>query len=94
MASTAQRGYGTDHQRLRAQWQPVVDAGQAHCHAVVCLLPTRWIAPGSHWDLGHTPDRTAYTGPEHRTCNRSEGARRGNARRRRTRMPLKTSRQW
>lgn len=93
MASTTDRGYGNTHQQLRDQWRPVVNAGEAHCHAVRCLLPTRWIQPGEPWDLGHTPDRSAYTGPEHRSCNRSEGARRGNAQRRRS-GTLKTSRKW
>jgi len=74
--TTAARGYGRDHQRLRAQWKPVVDAGRASCHAAVCLKPTRWIQPGTPWHLGHTPDRSTWTGPEHEQCNIAEVNRR------------------
>lgn len=86
--STTARGYGSSHQKLRAQWKPIVQAGNAACHATTCLMPTRWIAPGAPWHLGHTPDRSQWTGPEHATCNEADGARRGNARRgRRNRHP-------
>jgi hypothetical protein len=83
--STSARGYGHTHQQERAKWKRIVDAGQAECHAIICLEPTRTIWPGTPWDLGHTPDRTSYTGPEHTRCNRSEGARRGNQQRGRAR---------
>lgn len=91
LGSTTARGYGHHHQQIRNQWRPLVDAGQAYCHAHHCLMPTRHITPGTPWDMGHTPDRTAWTGPEHRRCNRTDGAHKGNARRR-TRQP--TSRDW
>src|ERR1700722_10763209 len=71
-ASGTARGYGYPHARLRAWWKPQVEAGLVQCHAVVCLEPGRWIKPGSEWHLGHTPDRTAWTGPEHAKCNLSE----------------------
>jgi hypothetical protein len=73
--SRQQRGYDREHTRLRARWKPKVDAGLVDCHALVCLLPQRRIWLGMAWDLGHTPDRTAWTGPEHRACNRSAGGR-------------------
>jgi hypothetical protein len=81
-ASTTDRGYGWQHQKTRQQWAPRVDAGQVDCAR--CGRP---IPPGTQWDLGHDDhDRRRYTGPEHQTCNRTAGARRGaritNARRR------------
>jgi hypothetical protein len=82
--TTKQRGYSGHHQRLKNQWRPLVDAGQTLCQAAVCLEEqdgrTRWIQPGTPWHLGHTPDRTAWTGPEHRRCNTADGARRKNKR--------------
>jgi hypothetical protein len=81
--TTKQRGYAGQHPKLRAQWKPVVQAGRAYCHAVVCLMPDRWIPPDrpgqpTGWHLGHTPDRQAWTGPEHARCNEADGARRRN----------------
>jgi hypothetical protein len=67
------RGYDTEHDRLRARWKPRVEAGGVHCHAAVCVEPARLILAGQAWDLGHTADRTAWTGPEHASCNRSAG---------------------
>ena len=91
--TTAARGYGGQHQKLRAQWKPAVDAGQAICHAAICLHPSRWIQPGTPWHLGHTADRTAWTGPEHALCNEADGGRRSRMRGR-TWQPLRTSRTW
>ncbi len=76
--STADRGYGGPHQAERKRWAPKVERGEVECHAVRCLMPNRRIEPGQPWDLGHTPDRSGWTGPEHELCNRSEGATRGN----------------
>jgi hypothetical protein len=111
--TTAQRGYGHDHAKLRAallaRWRPgdpCARCGQPMWH--------RWLQVNgkqvSAIDLGHTADRTAYTGLEHRACNRGDGARRGNRRRGQRRAvskqqagstavtvtapPLRTSRQW
>lgn len=93
-AKTTERGYGSKHQQLRDHWQPKVAAGLVDCHAVVCLEQARAIAPGTEWDLGHTPDRTRYTGPEHPRCNRSEGGRRGAAVTNGQRVALRHSRTW
>jgi hypothetical protein len=103
--TTTQAGYGWAHQQQRAKWVPIVAAGQATCHARICLLPSRWIRPGTPWDMGHNDARTAWTGPEHSRCNRADGARkarakgwRGKARKaRRARtatIAWRTSKQW
>ena len=63
-----QRGYDANHDRIRAQWAPLVATGDIRCPR--CKQP---IAPDEPWDLGHSDDRRNYTGPEHATCNRSAG---------------------
>ena len=77
VSSTA-RGYGYQHQQLRAWWKPIVEAGGVLCHAKTCVMPSRTIEPTEAWHLGHTEDRTRWTGPEHVRCNTSDGARRKN----------------
>jgi hypothetical protein len=72
--SRQQRGYNREHELERERWAPLVDAGQVACAR--CGQP---IGPGTPWDLGHTDDRTAWTGPEHAGCNRAAGARNGKA---------------
>lgn len=72
----AERGYGADHRALRREAAPLVASGTARCAR--CGLP---IAPGQAWDLGHTDDRTGWSGPEHAGCNRAAAMRIGNARR-------------
>lgn len=75
-ATPAERGYDAAHRAERKRWLPIVQAG-----GVLCSRCGHRIQPGSDWDLGHTDDRTAWTGPEHAACNRADGARRGNAHR-------------
>lgn len=72
--TTTQRGYGTEHRKLRKAVAAQVQAGTAYCAR--CGLP---IQPDEPFDLGHDDhDRTKYLGPEHRTCNRAAGATQGN----------------
>jgi hypothetical protein len=70
--TTGQRGYGLKHKAQRAKWVTRVDAGLVDCAR--CGKP---IEPGRPWDMGHTEDRTGWTGPEHVTCNRTAGGRNG-----------------
>jgi len=83
--TTTQRGYGSAHQKkLRqalANWkrgQPCAQCGQP----IWCIYALIWqdgiTRKISTVDLGHTPDRSGYIGLTHRSCNRSEGAIRGN----------------
>ena len=70
---TSTRGYGTAHQRARARWKKLVDAGGVECAR--CHKP---IAPGSEWDLDHDDrDRSRYLGASHAACNRSAGGTKG-----------------
>ncbi|MGH8835719.1 MAG: hypothetical protein ACRDWG_12120 [Actinomycetes bacterium] len=67
--------YGGEHQALRRAALPYA-AGSA------CARCGRPILPGQPVDLDHTDDRAGYLGWSHRRCNRSAGARKGNAARR------------
>jgi hypothetical protein len=73
--TTTEQGYGHLHKQERERWRPVVEAGNARCAELICLLPTRTINPGAPWDLAHNRQTGAYRGPAHRRCNRAEGAR-------------------
>ncbi len=70
--TTSQRGYDAGHQAERERLRPEVEAGLHDCARC-----RGWIEPGTPWDLGHTDDRTGWTGPEHASCNRSAGGRNG-----------------
>lgn len=71
----AARGYDAAHRAERALWQGRIDSGTP-VHCVTCGVRLY----GRAWDLGHTPERTAYIGPQCAPCNRGEGGREGRAR--------------
>lgn len=72
MSSTPElrRAYTSDHRLMRRKLDAVVKSGSAVC--AYCGEP---ILPTEPWDLGHTDNRLAWTGPEHRKCNRSTAIR-------------------
>ena len=70
--------YRYAHQQRRDALRPFVEAGEAYCVEPVCVMATRWIAPGSQWHLSHDPSGTVTIGPSHARCNTSEAAIRGN----------------
>jgi hypothetical protein len=76
--STTARGYGSSHQKRKAHWRPIVDAGQGWCAEPICLMPSRWIPPGSPWHLAHGDSQGTYRGPAHARCNLAERNRRWN----------------
>lgn len=65
-----QRGYGSKHKAMRADWAKHVATGLIPC--AKCGNP---IESGQAWDLGHADNRSEYTGPEHAACNRADGGR-------------------
>jgi hypothetical protein len=99
---TTAEGYGFPHQQLRAQWDVVVQDGRAFCCETVCVMPKRWIKPGTKWHLAHNEDRSGYKGPAHAKCNLAERNRRVAKSRKGKRRPVvpavvtgwRTSRQW
>lgn len=83
--STTARGYGPEHRRLRQALLP-------YAYGEPCPKCGETMLPGQALDLGHTDDRTAYTGIEHARCNRQAGAHKGHAGRRAAKPQV--SRPW
>jgi hypothetical protein len=69
------RGYGAAHKAFRLRYLRAIESG----NVVLCARCSRRILPGTPFDLDHTPDRSSYLGPSHRTCNRRQGGRNGAA---------------
>ena len=72
----AAEAYGSRHKAERRRWVPVIAAGQGWCRELICIEPSRFIAPDTPWDLAHADTADTYRGPAHATCNRAEGGRR------------------
>lgn len=63
--------YGSDHQRLRKAWVPVVGMGLTLCAHQGC---NELIKAGAPWDLGHRYNDRGLpieSLPMHRACNRN-----------------------
>jgi hypothetical protein len=88
--STAARGYGGEHQRIRRSLLATLAPGTP------CPRCGQPMHPSQPLDLDHTDDRTGYQGLAHQSCNRRAGARKGNAARRNAARPktFMTSRRW
>ena len=73
-----QRGYGHEHQMLRAEWQRRIDSGEV----ITCADGCGTRITGRDWQLGHDHLRGGYLGPQTIAHNTSDGGRRGAAARR------------
>ena len=62
--TTAQRGYGGEHQRIKAEMISRWNPGDPCAH---CGQPT---LDKTRLDLAHTADRAGYRGLAHDVCNR------------------------
>jgi hypothetical protein len=63
--STAQRGYGAQHQTMRRRLLPLA-------YGRPCPRCGQPILPGQALDLDHAKDRTSYNGIAHASCNRGK----------------------
>jgi hypothetical protein len=91
-ASTAARGYGAAHQKLRARLLP-------HAYGQPCTRCGGPMHPGQALHLDHTDTRDGYAGFAHAACNRKAGARKGQRRQRAQiaatmRPKLDNTREW
>jgi hypothetical protein len=95
---TVARGWGTAHQRLRAKWAPLVEAGLATCARCGGWIDPRPVLTGggnlvTSWHLDHDDSRSGYLGPSHRRCNLLDGARKGYKAQQRSKARRKAMRQ-
>ena len=76
----------------RVKLTPVVESGRGWCVQPECVMPSRYIVPGSPWDVAHD-DAGRILGPAHRKCNRRDGWFKGKGRYMR-RPPAPAPRRW
>lgn len=72
MASTTERGYGYEHQRMRRALLPSMPGS-------ACTRCGKTLREGDKVDLDHLDDRSGYKGFAHSACNRSAGGRKAHA---------------
>ena len=82
------------HRAARRSLDQIVKAGQAYCAEPICLMPDRWIAPGTPWHVSHDTTGTVVIGPSHARCNLTEAAIRGRAKQLGTPTRVPASRDW
>lgn len=82
--------YGRDHRRLReALIIELFEEAEATGEIPICIHCGYEMRSDQSLDLDHTSDGLDYRGIVHSSCNRSEGAKRGNQMRNR-----KNTRRW
>lgn len=73
--------YGEHHRAERLKYEETIRLYGGQCMERICVMPSRRIAPGAPWHLGHDHERGGardYLGPTHPECNEAEAqARRG-----------------
>ena len=69
--------YAGTYRTTKRRWTERITADGG----ALCFRCGDWISPDEAWDLGHDDITDEVRGPEHAYCNRSAGARKGNARR-------------
>lgn len=75
--TTAQRGYGSYHRRLRRKWQVELNRAWALGQpGLLCWRCHKPILRDQPWDLGHFDKADGHAGPEHAACNRATAKKR------------------
>lgn len=74
-----------EHKRRVRDYTKQIADGNGWCTETICVMPTRYIPPGtprSGWHVPHTEDGVTYRdGPAHAKCNTADGGRRSHQQR-------------